>query len=120
MSNSNNGGDNTSTGTGTALTPEPFQIQEVITVPERDLQPQEIEKIMYQIGRVCNFLGSMIMRGAALSTDSRSLGAGHPVAQNIINCAVQADAARMQLAGPRQVVPAQGPTPVPVPAMRRH
>jgi hypothetical protein len=97
-----------------------FSITETITVPDRDLSPTEMAKIMKQVSRVCNFLGSLIMKHAAHNSDMRSAGAGHPIAQNIIGCAAQADAAVVSLSGPSQIMsPNHGGT-VPAPARRTH
>ena len=96
-----------------------FQIQETITVPDRDLSPAEIHKIMKQVSRVCNFLASLTMKSAAILNDPRVAGAAHPVCQNIINCAAQADTAALQLAPqPPQIMSPREAIPVPVP--RRH
>lgn len=88
------------------------QVQETITVPDRDLTPAEMAKIMRQVARVCNFLGSLIMKHAALAGSDRTVGAGHPICQSILNCAVQADTAAInltpqppQIMDPRSVVP---------------
>jgi hypothetical protein len=103
-------------------TDEVFQIQEIITVPDKDLSPGEMAKIMKQVSRVCNFLGSLVMKSAAISNDPRVAGAGHPICQHILNCAVQADSAAMQLAPPPQIMQAADRIPVPVVPMsqRRH
>jgi hypothetical protein len=82
-------------------------IEETISVPDRDLSPAEMARIMRQVARVTNFLSSLIMKHAALSTNERTVGAGHPICQNIIACAVQADAAAAQLAGPPQIMSPQ-------------
>lgn len=96
-----------------------FQIQETITVPDRDLTPAEMGKIMRQVARVCNFLGSLIMKHAALSNNDRTAGAGHPICQSILNCAVQADTAAINLIPqPPQIMSPREAMPVPVP--RRH
>lgn len=92
-----------------------YSVDEHIVVPDRDLSPAEMQKIMRQVSRVTNFLSSLIMKHAAHASDPRSAGAGHPICQNIIACAVQADAAAVQLAGPPQIA-AAGRVPVPMPS----
>jgi hypothetical protein len=85
------------------------QVQEMITVPDRDLSPPEMAKIMRQVARVCNFLGSLIMKHSALSNNDRTAGAGHPVVQSILTCAAQADAAAVNLAPqPPHIMPPGG------------
>lgn len=97
----------------------PFQIQETITVPDRDLSPAEIHKIMKQVSRVCNFLASLTMKYAAIANDPRVAGAAHPVCQSILSAAAQADNAALQLAPqPPQIMSPREAMPVPVP--RRH
>jgi hypothetical protein len=92
-----------------------FQVHESITVPDRDLSPAEMHKIMRQVSRVCNFLASLVMKQAAIANDARTAGAGHPICQNILNAAAQADSAALQLAGPPQIMQAGGKVPVAVP-----
>lgn len=93
-----------------------FQIQETITVPDRNLSPADMAKIMRQVSRVCNFLSSLVMKYAAVANDPRTAGAGHPICQNILNCAAQADSAALQLAGPPQITqPGRVPVPVAIP-----
>ncbi len=98
-----------------------FQIQETITVPERDLTPADMHKIMRQVSRVCNFVACLIMKHAAIANDPRIAGAGHPICQSILNAAAQADSAALQLAGPPQITqPSGGKIPVPVAVPRRY
>lgn len=97
-----------------------FQVQETITVPDRDLSPAEMAKIMRQVSRVCNFLASLVMKHAASANQPRVAGAGHPICQNILNCAAQADSASLQLAGPPEIMQPAAGTRVPVSVPRRN
>lgn len=84
-------------------------ITETISVPDRDMSPDEMALIMRKVARVCNMLAGGIMRSSAMSRRTRVAGAGHPICQNILNCGAQADAAAMQLEGPSQIAPANVP-----------
>jgi hypothetical protein len=83
-------------------------ITEQITVPDRDLSPVEMARIMRQVSRVTNFLAGNIMRYMATSGLPRTVGAGAQITQAIINCAAQADMAAVQLEGPSSIAPYDG------------
>jgi len=103
----------TENGGGIPPIPSLIEVTETITVPDRDLSPSEMARIMRQVAHVTNFLASLVMRQAGLSSRERVVGAGHPITQSIIACAAQADAAAINLEGPSQVATG-GPQVVPV------
>ena len=92
-----------------------FRIEETIIVPDRDLTPAEMAKIMRQVARVANFLSSLIMKHAAITERDRAIGAGHPVCQAILAVAAQADAAAINLLPPPPQIMQPGAVPVQMP-----
>jgi len=82
-------------------------IHEEITVPDRDLSPSEMARIMRQIARCSNMVAGLIMRYAAINGSVHSVGAGAQITQSILACAAQADQAAILLEGPSRI--ATGP-----------
>jgi hypothetical protein len=82
---------NTETGS------EAFSVSELIRVPDRDISPLEMMRILQQVCRVTNLLAANIIRNAVFTDKEFVAGIGHPIVQALLNCAVQSDSARMGL-----------------------
>lgn len=91
----------------TAISTNPNDITETITIPEHG-GPGDIDRALKQINRVATALAGRLLIGGAFG----ATGAGHPVMQNIVQCASAAATAlaiveqqRAQLFSPQYQVP---------------
>lgn len=65
----------------------------------RPLNDRDVQPVLVNIARVCNFIVANILAEAANTEDLRATGAGHQTIQALFACAAQADVAARSLQG---------------------